>query len=114
VGSGLAELITKATFESADVSPTLVQLAEEAAALLGDVAAETPVLVVIDDLHWADSATLELLALLAARSGDRRVLIVVAHRELDHGDAQPAGRRARRPGPRTRRVAPHARRSRVG
>ena len=32
-----------------------------AAALLGDVAAQGPVLVVLDDLHWADGPTLSLL-----------------------------------------------------
>jgi hypothetical protein len=44
------------------------------------------VLVVVDDLHWADTATLELLSLLVQRLADRRVLVLAAHRQLDHGD----------------------------
>ena len=40
--------------------------------LLGRAAAERPVLLVLDDLHWADPATLRLLAHLAAARSRRR------------------------------------------
>ncbi|GAB1817633.1 BTAD domain-containing putative transcriptional regulator [Herbidospora sp. RD11066] len=45
------------------------------AALLGAVAALRPVVVVVDDLHWADQATLALFARLAESLPDRSVLM---------------------------------------
>jgi DNA-binding SARP family transcriptional activator len=45
-------------------------------ALLDDVAARWPVLLVLDDVHWADADSLSLLRHLA-RSGPRRRLLVV-------------------------------------
>ena len=56
-----------------------------AAALLRDLAAPAPTLVVIEDLHWADEATLDVLGLLARRIGGKPVLVVASYRddELD-------------------------------
>lgn len=47
-------------------------------------AADRPVLVVLDDLQWADEASLELLSLLAARPG-RRWMVLVTMRQLEVG-----------------------------
>jgi DNA-binding CsgD family transcriptional regulator len=56
-----------------------------AAALLRDLAAPAPTLVVIEDLHWADEATLDVLGLLARRIGGKPVLVLASYRddELD-------------------------------
>jgi DNA-binding CsgD family transcriptional regulator len=43
-------------------------------------AAETDVVVAIDDLHWADRSTLELIAFLARRVTPARVLLVLIYR----------------------------------
>jgi DNA-binding NarL/FixJ family response regulator len=48
--------------------------------LLDGLAATRPVVVVLDDLQWADAASLELLAALARRPPAGRVLVAVAHR----------------------------------
>lgn len=50
-------------------------------------AAETPVVLFLDDLHWADRSTVSLLTHLARRIGDQRVLIVGTYRptEVDAG-----------------------------
>jgi DNA-binding CsgD family transcriptional regulator len=52
-------------------------------------AADQPVLMILDDLHWSDEATLELLAALAAPLADLSVLVVAAYRSdglpRDHG-----------------------------
>jgi DNA-binding CsgD family transcriptional regulator/tetratricopeptide (TPR) repeat protein len=59
-----------------------------ATALLRDLAAPAPTLLVIEDLHWADEATLDVLGLLARRIGDRPVLVLASFRddELDRHD----------------------------
>ncbi|MDP1850134.1 MAG: AAA family ATPase [Solirubrobacteraceae bacterium] len=53
------------------------------------LAEDQPVLVVLDDLHWSDEATLELLSALAHPLGELSVLVVAAYRSdglpRDHG-----------------------------
>lgn len=69
--------------------------------LLGHLVSQArPVLVVCEDLHWADQATLDLLKYLARRIGDRHIMLLASARndELppDHafwrwaGDLPPA------------------------
>ncbi len=54
-------------------------------ALLGSVAEVlrdgTTTLIVIEDAHWADAATIELLAMLGRRAPDLPLLLVVTYRE---------------------------------
>jgi DNA-binding CsgD family transcriptional regulator len=54
-------------------------------ALLRELAAPAPTLLVIEDLHWADEATLDVLGLLARRIGSVPALVVASYRddELD-------------------------------
>src|SRR5262249_59174616 len=42
--------------------------------------ARAPVLLVVEDLHWADAASLEALRLLADRLDRSRLMIVLTHR----------------------------------
>ncbi|RAK35551.1 transcriptional regulator [Actinoplanes lutulentus] len=51
------------------------RLFEEATAVVGEVATRQPVVLVFDDLQWADSSSLLLLSHLAARLPRRTVLI---------------------------------------
>ncbi|HUK98524.1 MAG TPA: adenylate/guanylate cyclase domain-containing protein [Gaiellaceae bacterium] len=44
--------------------------------LLVEIAAEQPVVVAFDDMHWAEETMLDLIEHLAARLGDARVLLV--------------------------------------
>ncbi len=79
----VADLVTHAEVESERAAP-LVQLAEEIVTVLAR--AEPPGrIVVLDDLHWADAASLELLALVAARMTDAPVVLAGTHRPLDLG-----------------------------
>ena len=43
-------------------------------------AASVDVVVCVDDLHWADRSTLELLTFISTRLGDARVLLLLAYR----------------------------------
>ena len=51
--------------------------------LLGRLGAEAPVLLVIEDLHWADGATQDLLRFLARNLRDERLLLLVTLRADD-------------------------------
>ncbi|MBI4933822.1 MAG: AAA family ATPase [Actinobacteria bacterium] len=48
-----------------------------------DDAGGGPFLLVVDDLHWADQATLDVLRLVLDRLGRRPVLVLAAHRPVD-------------------------------
>ena len=72
-----------------------------------DAAAERPVLLVLDDLHWADRPTLLLLAPPGARAQLGPLLILGTYRESELGGTR--WRRARRPAAATaacERIAP--------
>ena len=49
---------------------------EQTLALLTDRAAAAPVLLVLEDLHWADTSTLDLVVFLAHSIDDRAILVV--------------------------------------
>jgi DNA-binding CsgD family transcriptional regulator/tetratricopeptide (TPR) repeat protein len=53
---------------------------EETLALLTGRAASAPVLLVLEDLHWADASTLDLVVFLAHNLGDQQVLLLVTYR----------------------------------
>ena len=59
------------------------RLHDAVARLLSEIAADEPVLLVLDDLHWADHDSLALLRYVARASIQARVLIVGAYREPD-------------------------------
>src|SRR4051794_26627271 len=50
-------------------------------ALLRELAGPAPTLLVIEDVHWADEATLDVLALLARRIGSVPVLVLASYRD---------------------------------
>ena len=66
------------------------RLLDELSSVLLAAAEERPLVVVLDDLQWADLASLRLLGFLARRLPVSRVLVVGTWRELD----QPPGERA--------------------
>jgi predicted ATPase/predicted Ser/Thr protein kinase len=48
--------------------------------------AESPVVIFIDDVHWADSTTLHLIRYLARRMEKNRLLILLTYREIELQD----------------------------
>jgi DNA-binding CsgD family transcriptional regulator len=58
--------------------------------VLGVLADAAPLLLVLEDLHWADESSRELLAFLAVRLRERPVLVVATLRDTELG---PAARR---------------------
>src|SRR4051794_31288498 len=59
------------------------------AALISEIGAEAPVVVVFDDLHWADRPTLQLLRHLVRAPAPRRALFLGTFREPEVGVSHP-------------------------
>jgi hypothetical protein len=57
----------------------------EATVNLLRVAASAPLLIVLEDVHWADEASLGLLELLAQELGGTRLLLLITYRDRDSG-----------------------------
>ncbi len=71
-----------------DASLERTRLFEAVSRLVERVAAERPVALLVDDLHWADAASLELLHYLARGLEARRVLLLGTYR-LDEARTHP-------------------------
>ena len=57
-----------------------LRLFEETLAVLEHVGAEAPLVLVLEDLHWADGSTLDLVAFLAHAAREQRMLLVATYR----------------------------------
>jgi DNA-binding CsgD family transcriptional regulator len=60
-----------------------LQLFDAVYGLLGELAERTPVVLIIEDLHWADGSTRRLLSFLLARLRGQRLLIAGTYRSDD-------------------------------
>jgi hypothetical protein len=72
-------------------SPEFYLIAMAVVAVVGAVAAASPVAVLIDDVQWLDPQTQEVLAFLARQAGRHRLLIVGAARASHTGPYLAAG-----------------------
>lgn len=61
-----------------DLAAARFQVCDEVARVFASLSDDTPLLVVFDDLHWADSAAIELFA-FAARALERRRVVWIAN-----------------------------------
>jgi DNA-binding winged helix-turn-helix (wHTH) protein/predicted ATPase len=59
---------------------TRERMLREGAEILDALTAERPLVLVLEDLHWSDSATADLLALLARRRASARLLVLGTYR----------------------------------
>jgi DNA-binding winged helix-turn-helix (wHTH) protein len=71
----------------ADATPQ--RMLRELAGLMEVISAEHPLVVVLEDLHWSDRATADLISVLAQRPERARMMLVATHRPaqasaLDH------------------------------
>ena len=62
----------------------LREMAERSRSLTADA----PLVLVLEDLHWSDSSTLDLLAVLARRREPARLLLVGTYRPVDGHPAE--------------------------
>lgn len=68
---------------ASDPSSEQQQILESMTAWASTIAANSPLLLFIDDIHWADSGTLTLLRHLARRAARIRLLLVMSYREVE-------------------------------
>jgi DNA-binding winged helix-turn-helix (wHTH) protein/tetratricopeptide (TPR) repeat protein len=71
----------------ADTTPH--RMLREFSGLVEALAAERPLIIVLEDLHWSDQATVDLVSVLAQRTETARLMLVGTHRPaqaaaLDH------------------------------
>lgn len=69
--------------DAGDAPMAKLRLFEAIVALMHALSAESGMLVVIEDLHWADGSTRELLTYLTRRLRGTRILILATHRSLE-------------------------------
>lgn len=62
---------------------TRERMLRELAELVETITADTPLILVLEDLHWSDYATLDLIALLARRRMPARLLIIGTYRPVE-------------------------------
>jgi DNA-binding SARP family transcriptional activator/RecA/RadA recombinase len=66
-----------------DLGAARFQLNQAVTGLLRRLAGTRPLLIVLDDLHWADVPSLSLLAFLAAELTDARLVVVGTYRDVE-------------------------------
>jgi DNA-binding winged helix-turn-helix (wHTH) protein/tetratricopeptide (TPR) repeat protein/energy-coupling factor transporter ATP-binding protein EcfA2 len=79
----LVEPGDRADLEHRALGGTTERMLREAAEVLEAVASDRPLVLVLEDLHWADPSTLDLLAWLARRGRPARLLVVGTYRPAD-------------------------------
>ena len=85
-GAELDQLLRPSSDANADVSPKRrFELHEAVREALTAATDDRPVAVILDDLQWADEASLELLEHLTRTLGDAPVLFIVMLRDLEIG-----------------------------
>lgn len=82
----LPALLPTAGAAPGSVAPRFARarLFEGVAVLLGRLARQSPVTIILDDVHWADADALQLLHYLARTMPDARILFVIAARPVEH------------------------------
>ena len=77
--------------ESGSGATSRLRLFQAVLGLLGRMSAGGPVLHVVEDVHWADRSTLDLLAFLATNLTDERVLVLMTYREDARDESRTLG-----------------------
>ena len=94
----LERLMERKATDPVDTGLEQTRIFEQYANVLRALAAQQPLMLVLDDLHWADISSIELLFHLGRRIGGSRILVVGLYRPeevaLGRGEAAPPARKA--------------------
>ena len=80
---GLLDAATLETLARRTQGATRDRMLREMAEAVEAVTAEQPVVVLLEDLHWSDHATVDLLSFLARRHQTARLLVIGTYRPAD-------------------------------
>ncbi|MCI0355412.1 MAG: AAA family ATPase, partial [Acidobacteria bacterium] len=69
--------------QRATLGATRERMLREMAEFLESLTADAPLVLVMEDLHWSDYSTLDLIALLARRPGPARLLLLGTYRPVE-------------------------------
>jgi DNA-binding CsgD family transcriptional regulator/tetratricopeptide (TPR) repeat protein len=69
-----------------------LRLFEEFRGVLWGLAGTAPLVLILEDLHWADGSTVDLVSYLAHTVGDRRLLLIATYRDDDARGREPLPR----------------------
>ena len=70
-------------YDSQLLAATPTRMLREFCVFCEAIAADTPLILWLEDLHWSDHSTIDLLHALARRQGPSRILVVASYRPLD-------------------------------
>ena len=65
---------------AAPPAPSQERLKRELAAFIADISDTNPLVLFIEDIHWADASTVDLLAYVLTRLGNHRLLTIITFR----------------------------------
>ncbi|MCP2030960.1 DNA-binding CsgD family transcriptional regulator/tetratricopeptide (TPR) repeat protein [Okibacterium sp. HSC-33S16] len=89
-GEALAALVPELAARTPDAATGRLNRVHDAVAtVLETVSRQTPLVVLIEDLHWADEGTLDLLRFLLRVLGSGRILVVLSFRTEDVSRGHP-------------------------
>ena len=72
-----------AELEARSANATAERMLREMAEALEALSADAPLLLVLEDLHWSDYSTVDLVSYLAQRSGNARLMIIGTFRPVE-------------------------------
>ena len=73
----------RSALQSQAQGATRERMLREMAEAIETLASESPLLLVLEDLHWSDYSTLDLISYLARRQGRARLMVVGTYRPVD-------------------------------
>ena len=71
------------TLKQEILGATRERMLREIVGALESVAQATPLLIVLEDLHWTDPSTLDLISALARHRGPSRIMLIATYRSTD-------------------------------
>jgi len=88
VAHGVGDQTSMARVREEAAGASQERMKREIFALLQDLSRSRPVVLFLDDLHWADVSTIDVLNYLAGRFDDMRLLVLTTYRPADMAIAQ--------------------------
>lgn len=79
----LAHDVAAGVLDRTNAGITPQRMLREIVHALEILAAEHPIVLWLEDLHWSDRSSLDVLAFLAGRTGDARLLVVATYRPVE-------------------------------